>query len=353
MTDIDNPRKYKYDIALLSNIITRDNAVLIGTYNNLNSQTIINYNCKCNNNCNKKFIYLVYNTGAFCKTCVNTIKSKKIKETNLTRYGVENVSQNNDIKNKKNDTYMEHYGMHPKKVKEVNDKYKKTCLEKYGVDNVSKVKEIKDKIKNVFTEKYNGHPMYNDEIKNKITENFITKYGDHPNRTADIKEKTKITFLHKFGGYPTQHPDIIEKRKQTCLQKYGVEHPSQCIEVNKKNQLNSKKYKKYTLPSGKIINIQGYENYAIDELLKLYSEEDIISDRKDIPRIQYKHQEKNKYYFPDIFVPKENKIIEVKSEWTYKRNYNLELKADATKLAGYIYEIWVYNRKGNRINTIL
>jgi TRAP-type mannitol/chloroaromatic compound transport system permease small subunit len=42
-------------------------------------------------------------------------------------------------------------------------------------------------------------------------------------------------------------------------------------------------------------------------------EDYIITDRKDIPKIGYKIVEKQKYYFPDIYIPSENKIIEVKS----------------------------------------
>ena len=42
-----------------------------------------------------------------------------MKQTNLKRYGVENVFANEDIKKKKIQTYIEHYGVeHPMKNKE-------------------------------------------------------------------------------------------------------------------------------------------------------------------------------------------------------------------------------------------
>ena len=51
-------------------------------------------------------------------------------------------------------------------------------------------------------------------------------------------------------------------------------------------------------------------------------------------------------YFPDFFIKSENKIIEVKSQWTIKlRRGNVEEKAQATIAAGYKYEIWIYNDK--------
>jgi hypothetical protein len=54
---------------------------------------------------------------------------------------------------------------------------------------------------------------------------------------------------------------------------------------------------------------------------------------------------KEKYYFPDIYIPHINKIIEVKSTWTYKCDTDvIKLKKNATELLGY--EIWIYNCKG-------
>lgn len=43
------------------------------------------------------------------------------------------------------------------------------------------------------------------------------------------------------------------------------------------------------MPSGKIIDYQGYENFALDELLNVenINEDDIITNRKDVPEIWY------------------------------------------------------------------
>jgi len=57
-------------------------------------------------------------------------------------------------------------------------------------------------------------------------------------------------------------------------------------------------------------------------------------------------------YFPDFFIRSENKIIEVKSEWTIQlRRGNIEEKAQATVKAGYAYEIWVYTDKKVKVET--
>jgi len=55
----------------------------------------------------------------------------------------------------------------------------------------------------------------------------------------------------------------------------------------------------------------------------------------------------HKYYFPDIAIPHENKIIEVKSTWTYTcKTDNIKRKAETTKAKGFV----VFDSKGNRVN---
>ena len=106
------------------------------------------------------------------------------------------------------------------------------------------------------------------------------------------------------------------------------------------------------MPSGMIVKYQGYENLALDELVQQYEEEDILTGRTNIPTIDYYINDKKHVYFPDIYIKSENKIIEVKSEWTITlKRGNVEDKALATVKAGYKYEIWVYNDKKVKVET--
>lgn len=61
-------------------------------------------------------------------------------------------------------------------------------------------------------------------------------------------------------------------------------------------------------------------------------------------------------YYPDIYIPKENKIIEVKGMWWWNGNgiakYESRLKnnlkkRDAVLEAGYQYEVWLFEDKNN------
>jgi len=69
--------------------------------------------------------------------------------------------------------------------------------------------------------------------------------------------------------------------------------------------------------------------------------------------IMMKMVKKHRHYV-DIFIPSQNKCIEVKSTWTAeKKKDNIYLKQQAAKELGYKYEIWVYNRKFEKVKTSL
>jgi hypothetical protein len=119
-----------------------------------------------------------------------------------------------------------------------------------------------------------------------------------------------------------------------------------------KNVKSSYSKKEYVFPSGRIDQIQGYEHFALDELIinEKIEESDIITGCKNVPEIWY-HDEngKNHRYYVDIFIPSQNRCIEVKSEWTYNIQINsVLLKQKAAKELGYNYEILIYDKKGNK-----
>jgi hypothetical protein len=107
--------------------------------------------------------------------------------------------------------------------------------------------------------------------------------------------------------------------------------------------------KDYIMPSNTIRRIQGYEHLALDELIKNnIKEDDIVTKRKEMPIINYYYilDKKNHRYFPDIWIKSENKIIEVKSAWIYKKDLVKNImKALATRKLGYDFEFWIYTKE--------
>ena len=60
---------------------------------------------------------------------------------------------------------------------------------------------------------------------------------------------------------------VKNKTKETCLKNYGCEHHFQNAEIMEKNVKTSFRRKEYVFPSGKIEKVQGYEPFALDELI--------------------------------------------------------------------------------------
>jgi hypothetical protein len=141
-----------------------------------------------------------------------------------------------------------------------------------------------------------------------------------------------------------------DKIRQICLKKYGVENASQVPEIVDTKSKNSYKRKTYIFPSGNQIMCQGYEPFALNKLIKdeLINETDIVTGAKNVPEIWYDDEAGKKHrHYVDIFIPSQNRMVEVKSTWTAeKKKDNIFLKQEAGKKLGYLYEIWIYNKKG-------
>jgi hypothetical protein len=127
----------------------------------------------------------------------------------------------------------------------------------------------------------------------------------------------------------------------------------QSSEIMEKSIKSSFKLKEFIFPSGRIEKVQGYEPFALKEPLEkeLLDENDIVVGCKNVPNIWYNdYYGKQHRHYVDIFIPNQNRCIEVKSTWTKKINMNnIFLKQNAGKEMGYKYEIWVYENNGSKI----
>ena len=310
--------RLKYDYEMLKNIFDEGCATLLVDYKDkyvTRDTRIIGKCILCENSFNKSLNKLHKQRNFGCETCAKILKFERIKNTMFDKYGVEYAAKS------------EHF----------RDKMKSTTLERYGVE----------------------HGTQSEEVKEKIRKTNLEKYGfEYGLQNEEVKEKRRLSNLEKYGfENPLQREEIKEKCKQTNLEKYGVEYPSQNTEIYEKMNKTSYYIKEYILPSGNVINIQGYEHFALDELLQKenINENDIITGCKNVPTIWYNVESGKKHrHFVDIFIPSQNKCIEVKSTWTFKKQKEIVLlKKIAAKELGYLYEIWVYDNKGNKVDFIV
>ena len=400
--DSPNHPMIRYNRELLNKYLLAHEATIDGILpERLNQTAIINFICKCGIKDTKTFA-MIHATGINCKTCKWKIAVERRHKSNLEKYGVINVSQLKSIQDKRKKTNLAKYGVeNPYTLEKYKLKARNTCKEKYGVEYAIQSKLVMDKIEKTNLARYGvksiinasffkekskatlianygvDHQMKSAIVKEKAKETNIIKYGtDHWFQAESIKDKIKETIIKKYGvSNIMELPEIRDKIKKTCLERYGVEnssqskeikdkikvtllarygveHPSQSLEIQSKSQKAGYKYRDYTTPLGVIRKVQGYEPFALDILFKTEHREeaDIITDRMEVPRIAYSKEDKtNHYYFPDIFIKSENKIIEVKSTWTYSLHLEMnKLKWTATQAEGYTMEFWVFSGKGER-----
>lgn len=204
----------------------------------------------------------------------------------------------------------------------------------------------------------------------RIRETNLRRYGGpSPANSDNVREKMQQTTLERHG---VDNISKLESTKQTkvdkALERYGVENvaqasevrakisayrqnlsPEEAAEINDRGIRTAKKYRDYALPSGKVISIQGYENFALDILVQTIPEDEIVIGKGSVPVIRYSLGERRRLHFPDIFLPKENRIIEVKSTFTFARHKELnEAKMKAAQESGFQYEFWIFDSHGGR-----
>jgi len=137
-------------------------------------------------------------------TC-NECKGQKIKMTCNEKYGVDNVSQLKNVKDKKKETLYTNYNTY-----NILDLSKETIKEKYGVDNVFQSEIIKEKIKKTNLEKYGvENPQQSKIIQLKSSQKI---YGGLKIIDLNFSEKNYTILCDKCGNTYKIGFDLLNKR---------------------------------------------------------------------------------------------------------------------------------------------
>lgn len=184
----------------------KDNNLGISSYSQLIYHYVNDMDYKHECECGKETKFISFNAGyrKFCsnKCSVNSEETiLKRKETNIEKYGTDNVFKTDKFKEDR----------------------KKNNLKKYGVEHILQNKDILDKKINTTKEKY-GVEYYTQDKNNvdKIIKSNLEKYGKTtPNQTEEIKEKNRVN------------------TQQAIKDKYGVTNAFQIPEVKEKIEYNN------------------------------------------------------------------------------------------------------------------
>jgi hypothetical protein len=260
-----------------------------------------------------------------------------MKTTNLKRHGYEFVSQRPDKKESACSGMLKHITEKKHTIEEVRE-----FFEKAGCVLLST--EYKNQTS----------PLDFTCVCNRTGSVSAKRFfrGQRCNNKECMETRKKATNMLKFNSITyTGTTAYIERKRNTSLAKYGVEDPQQFPAIRSKTKRSSFALKDYMFPSGKVVKIQGYEHFALDDLLKSYDESELLTEDSDQPEIWWKDSTgKTHRYYSDIYIPCDNTVVEVKSTYTARLHAEkLKQCRASAEMAGYNYDVLIYTEKGELI----
>jgi hypothetical protein len=191
---------------------------------------------------------------------------------------------------------------------------------------------------------------------NKQLLHYICECGNKEARiTLHDLNRGRLCKICKYGTDNPSKSDIVKQKiVDTNIERHGVEYVMQNPKFFKKAQQSSYKRRMYVSPFGKEYMILGYEDMYLDELFQTYGDILIYAGEDErIPVISYQMKDGSTHrYYPDIFIPSQNKVIEIKSSYFFDQEKESVLrKAEATSRM-YDFEIVIYGHKKYKDNRL-
>ena len=232
-------------------------------------------------------------------------------------------------KEKKLDTY---FSKRPKKQKkekltteQIIIKRKNTCLQKYGVDNPSKIDSIKEKKRITSKKNWNvEQPLAAKQIRERITKTNIEKYGGAaPAHDASIRNKMIKSNIERYGVPHYSMTETFKNQQSKIIS---------CIndqEITLKDWLQTTNYTK-SLPSQITINqwFPFIETIKEEELIEKIDEynsykthlEHFVEKQLNLKHYNKKPPELEKLYRPDFKV-NDSLYVNIDGLYWHKEDY--------------------------------
>ncbi len=154
----------------------------------------------------------------------NKKSSKQRMATNIKKYGVAVASNNPEKKKQWEQDYFEKHGVEWNKDPKRTEKIKKTSLERYGVDNVSKTDAIREKIRKNRWENKTKDEL--DEIRNKSLDAFYN--NNHKDRVNNILNFLNLELLEPYVNGYTSYNYKCKICKNTFKMRFNSIQLSNC-----------------------------------------------------------------------------------------------------------------------------
>jgi len=210
------------------------------------------------------------------------------------------------------------------KYKIIQDKFIDSDLE-FFKKNITDEEILKQQKGGLLTQKLSNNYIFLKEINKKYNDAIFLRQKINM-FINNINEVPKCKVCNNLSKPRETHGEF----RETCSEK--------CRRILEGS------YKMYTiLHEEEILKVQGYERFVLPELLKTYKRKDLkIGFENDF--INYKLHGKDKKYLPDIYIISENKIIEVKSTYTFKIDKEKNLaKREYSLKNGYNFNFYIWH----------
>lgn len=190
-------------------------------------------------------------------------------------------------------------------------------------------------------------------INPKALESFRSKYQENPwdnniaKRNETIFAKCVELDISRDEYFSNHSKNAFESRSEEDIQK-AVE---KAMKTKEKigNHGGRSGYKPFDF-LGETVTLQGYEPIVVNYLIDTgFDQSNLKIGKINIPMIKYHDNNKFRNYFPDLFLPDHNLLIEVKSGWTFSKNREITLaKAKASIESGYSILVLVLTKSEGR-----
>ena len=227
-------------------------------------------------------------------TCSKECKYKFMRQNLTDKYGVVNVSQIDEVREKKKISNAS---------EESQRKMKETCLKKYGVERAIQSEEVKKKL---------SKSLRSPEVKEKRRQTFQKHYGvDHVFSSKEFREK------HHINEIPKREATKRAVRR-SVYERYGVTSISDIPEGKKKSKEHReatvmKKYGQNCIFKTKQFQDDIKERFGVDNVMK---NPDVLrkaftnKQKKSSLELRLKHMlEAYNIGYEQEYVLKENEIV--------------------------------------------
>lgn len=201
-----------------------------------------------------------------CPVCGNRCKFVSFGIGYLHHCSIQCSRLDNNVQMKMKEASIKKWGYeYPSQSPKFRAKVIQTCNEKYGCDNISQVNEIIEKKKQTKLDRYGDTGYHNIE---KMKQTNLQRYGcESVFSNESVKNKIQETIRKIYGvDNPFQSEIIKDKIKQTNIRLYNCEHNMQSEEIREKAYKTKKKNKTFNTSCAEIELTKWFKDNNIDIL---------------------------------------------------------------------------------------